>query len=308
MSTEKNESFHVHSGYMCVIAKEVDCPVKKKRKDGEILRQTTVHPLGQLTLAGYLIDLQTTGPMPMRFWDTYAIVYVMEGHARFHDETGFSAPMRPGDLLLMFPGHGYHYDIDPRQPWSEFALHFQGPVFDLWWKQRIIDPSRPIYHLTPIETWLQRFEELVAPRSRRHAGCALKQLCQWQEILAEILAAGRGKEREQPRNLWLSHATALLDKQLIDAPVKWEHIAEKMGLSYGRFRKKFTQASGTSPAKYIMARRLEIACRMLEDRNLGLKEIARACGFCDAFQFSKQFKKGLRLSPTEYRQRKLHLS
>jgi transcriptional regulator GlxA family with amidase domain len=79
-----------------------------------------------------------------------------------------------------------------------------------------------------------------------------------------------------------------------------------MGLSYGRFRKKFVQASGTSPAKYIMARRLETACKMLEDRKLGLKEIARTCGFCDAFQFSRQFKKGLRLSPTEYRRHKLH--
>ena len=61
------------------------------------------------------------------FWDTFAVVYVLDGRARFHDETGLSLAMRPGDLLLMFPGHGYHYDIDPQYLWSEFALHFQGP-------------------------------------------------------------------------------------------------------------------------------------------------------------------------------------
>ena len=30
----------------------------------------------------------------------------------------------------MFPGHGYHYDIDAKHRWSEVALHFQGPVFE----------------------------------------------------------------------------------------------------------------------------------------------------------------------------------
>lgn len=277
-----------------------------KRKSGEILRQTAVHPLGRLTLAGFLMDQRITAPMPMRFWDTYAVVYVLAGRARFHDETGLSLPMRPGDLLLMFPGHGYHYDIDPRHPWSEFALHFQGPVFDLWRQLKVIDPAHPIYPLKPIEKWLQRFEELVRPRSTRRAGYVLKQVCQWQEILADVLTAGRGQTQERPRDLWLGQAMARLDKHPIANSIDWEAIAEQMGLSYGRFRKKFVQTSGTSPAKYIMARRLEMACKMLEDRKLGLKEVARACGFCDAFQFSKQFKKGLRLSPTEYRQRKLH--
>ena len=105
----------------------------------------------------------------MRFWNTFAVVYLLEGRGQFHDETGLSLPMRPGDLLLMFPGHGYHYDMDSRRPWSEFALHFQGPVFDLWRQLKIIDPARPIYHLKPIEKWLQRFESLVEPRARRGA-------------------------------------------------------------------------------------------------------------------------------------------
>ena len=278
----------------------------RKRKSGELLRQTAVHPLGRLTLAGLFINEQAIGPTPMRFWDTYAVVYLLEGRARFHDETGLSLPLRPGDLLLMFPGHGYHYDVDPRYPWSEFALHFQGPVFDLWRQLKIIDPAHPIYHLKPIEKWLERFETLVQPPPRRRAAGILKQVCQWQELLADVLAEGRGRKQERPQNLWLGQATALLDKQPIATPPDWLAIAAQMGLSYDRFRKKFVQSAGTSPAKYLMARRLETACRMIEDRALGLKEIARECGFCDAFQFSKQFKKGLRLTPTEYREFKLH--
>ena len=278
----------------------------KKWKSEEILRQTATHPLGRLTLAGLLVNYQVTGSMPMRFWDTFVVVYVLAGRAKFHDETGLRLPVRPGDLLLMFPGHGYHYDIDPRRPWSEFALHFQGPVFDLWRQLKILDPARPIYHLKPIEPWMERFERLVLAAPTRRASNLLKQVCQWQELLCDILAEGRGQKNDRPQNLWLGQATAVLDKQSFIEAIDWQAVVEQMGLSYGRFRKKFVQASGTSPAKYLMARRLETACKMLEDRKLGLKEIARTCGFCDAFQFSRQFKKGLRLSPTEYRRHKLH--
>ncbi len=276
------------------------------RRSKVFLRQTAVHPLGRLTEAGVLIDLHVSGPMPMRLWDTFAAVYVLDGRARFWDETGLSLPLQPGDLLLTFPGHGYHYDIDPRQAWSEFSMQFQGPVFDLWRQAKILDPAHPIYHLEPIEKWLSRFEDLSRAPSIRHANHILRQVCQWQVLLAEILGHGSGRKQQPARSLWLSQALTLLNQQPVDEPPDWLAVAAQMGLSYDRFRKRFTQSARTSPARYLMARRLETACKLLEDRRLGLKEIAAACGFCDAFQFSKQFKKGLRVSPTEYRKRKLH--
>ena len=117
---------------------------------------------------------------------------------------------------------------------------------------------------------------------------------------------GSGRKNERPQNIWFAQATALLDKQIIDKPANWNTISAQMGISYDRFRKRFVQLAGVSPAKYLMARRLETACIMLQDRTLGLKEIARACGFCDVFHFSKRFKQGVRLTPTEYREQKLH--
>ena len=213
--------------------------------------------------------------------------------------------MRPGDLLLMFPGHGYHYDQDRRHPRSEFWLQFQGPVFDLCRQQKIIDPAKPIYHLVPIEKWLVRFEDLVRPPRHRNAGYAMKQVCRLLDLLADVVVEGRGLKNNRPQSLWLAQATALLDKQPIGVAPNWQRLATQMGLSYGRFRGKFVQLVGVSPAKYLMARRLEVACTMLHDRSLGLKEIAHACGFCDVFHFSKRFKQGIRLTPTEYREYKL---
>lgn len=279
----------------------------KRRKSGVVMRQTATHPFGRLTLAGFHFGYRTQRPMPLRFWDTFAIVYVLAGRARFRDVDGLDLPMGPGDLLLMFPGHGYHYDPDPGQPWSEFWLHFQGPVFDLLRKQGVIDPARPIFHLTPVAGWLERFEAVARLRPRQRAGDPLRQTCRFLDVLADAIAHSREQQGGPPQNLWLAEATALLDRHPIAAPIEWSDIARKMGISHDRFRKKFKQFTGTTPANYLLARRLEAACGMLHDRSLGLKEVAALCGFCDLYHFSKRFKQRLQLTPTEYRERKLRI-
>lgn len=280
----------------------------KRRKSGVVLRQTATHPFGRLTLAGFHFGFRSRAPMPLRFWDTFAIVYVLAGRARFHDVNGVDLPMGPGDLLLMFPGHGYHYDPDPEQPWSEFWLQFQGPVFDLLQKQGVIDPASPILRLTPVDAWLERFESVARLRPRQRTCDPLLQTCRFLDVLADAIAHGREQKGGPPQNLWLAQATALLDKHPIAAPVEWNALAKKMGISHDRFRKKFKQFTGTTPANYLLARRLEAACGMLHDRSLGLKEIAALCGFCDLYHFSKRFKQRLQLTPTQYREHKLRIS
>ena len=269
------------------------------------MRQTLDHPLGRLTQAGLHINEHLQVPMPMRFWDTFSIVYVLTGRARYHDVDGLTLPLRSGDLLMMFPGHGYCYHQDPKVPWSEFWLQFQGPVFELWRQRKLLDPARPIYHLTPIEKWLVRLENLVRRRPIRGTDQMLRQVCRFQDLLAEIVTSPKGGKDQRPKDVWLSQALAVLDKQALARAPHWHEISAVLGLSYDRFRRKFADLTGVSPAKYLTARRLETACVLLHDRSRGLKEIAAECGFCDIFHFSKRFKQGMRLTPTEYRQLKL---
>src|SRR5437762_3267328 len=98
----------------------------------EILRQASTHPMGRVSSAGVHIGYRQVSVMPMQVWDTYALVYVLDGKGRFYDAAGRDLPLHAGDLMLFFPRHGYRYRIDPSEPWSEFYMHFQGPVFDLW--------------------------------------------------------------------------------------------------------------------------------------------------------------------------------
>jgi AraC family transcriptional activator FtrA len=102
-----------------------------------------------------------------------------------------------------------------------------------------------------------------------------------------------------------------------DAPVarslEWalEHLAEpigvpdlarRAGLSSRTYLRHFVRATGTTPAKWLIAQRLQAAVEMLETGDAPVEEIALAAGFATPVTFRHHFGKALRTSPSAYRQ------
>ena len=63
------------------------------------------------------------------------------------------------------------------------------------------------------------------------------------------------------------------------------------------------QATDQTPAWLLERLRLERAGDWLLTEDLPLADIARRTGFCDAFHFSRRFKRFAGCPPLEYRQR-----
>ena len=63
----------------------------------------------------------------------------------------------------------------------------------------------------------------------------------------------------------------------------------------------FKEQTGIPPIKYLIQKRIELACRHLEtsDRNVG--DVARACGYVDTGYFCRVFKSVKGVSPLRYR-------
>jgi AraC-like DNA-binding protein len=79
------------------------------------------------------------------------------------------------------------------------------------------------------------------------------------------------------------------------------NIAEDLNIGYEKFRKIFKDIMGVSPHSYVIQKRMDIAKTYLIDKNKSIKEIALELGFADAYAFSKQFRKCVGLSPSEFR-------
>jgi AraC-like DNA-binding protein len=80
-------------------------------------------------------------------------------------------------------------------------------------------------------------------------------------------------------------------------------LAELCNISVSAFYAIFKRVTQSSPAHYIIMRRLKLAQKLLTSSQLSIKEIALKTGYDDPFFFSKIFKKHSGSTPSDYRSR-----
>jgi AraC-like DNA-binding protein len=71
--------------------------------------------------------------------------------------------------------------------------------------------------------------------------------------------------------------------------------------SLSSFKREFRRCYGTTPAKWLIGRRLECAAQMLRTTGMSMTEIALECGFEEPSHFSRTFRTKFGRSPTDYR-------
>jgi PAS domain S-box-containing protein len=92
-----------------------------------------------------------------------------------------------------------------------------------------------------------------------------------------------------------------------------EHYAERLdiaklarlsGMSVRQFERRFNQTFRMNPRTYIVRMRVAIGAELLRTTNRRTTEIALEVGFYDHSDFSRQFRRAMGVSPTDYRQQR----
>ncbi len=87
--------------------------------------------------------------------------------------------------------------------------------------------------------------------------------------------------------------------------LKIADLARLSGLSHSQFVRKFHAVLGMSPKDYLQRIRVRKSCRLLEETQLTVANIAHQCGFYDHSHFSHAFRSQTGLSPSAYRKEHL---
>lgn len=82
-----------------------------------------------------------------------------------------------------------------------------------------------------------------------------------------------------------------------------EDLAHRVSLSERQFRRRFAQAFGETPTRYIERVRIETACDWLTSETQSIDAIARQAGFSNADTFRRTFERLRGVTPSEYRNR-----
>ncbi|OKI15984.1 helix-turn-helix domain-containing protein [Streptomyces sp. CB03911] len=80
-------------------------------------------------------------------------------------------------------------------------------------------------------------------------------------------------------------------------------LAQRMHLSERHFARVFRQETGTSPASYVEAARVEAVRRLLESTDQPLEQVAAACGIGSVETLHRALRKQTGTSPAAYRRR-----
>jgi len=90
-----------------------------------------------------------------------------------------------------------------------------------------------------------------------------------------------------------------------DPAADWsvEKLASAAGVSRSGLAARFRATLGLSPGKYLTRWRMNLATRLLNDRSLGLAEVAQQVGYTSEFAFSRTFKRHLGMAPSLWRKR-----
>lgn len=97
----------------------------------------------------------------------------------------------------------------------------------------------------------------------------------------------------------------LIEDRLDDAALTVAELAEAVHVSEPYLRKLVKQTLDSGVIEFIQRRRLERACHLLIETNLGLKEITARSGFASATLFHRLFRRRFGITPATYRQRGL---
>jgi AraC-like DNA-binding protein len=87
----------------------------------------------------------------------------------------------------------------------------------------------------------------------------------------------------------------------LDTPLQVATLAARANVSPSHFFALFKRRVGCAPIDYFIRLRMQHACRLLDETEMSVKEVAATLGYDDQFYFSRLFKAVNNVSPSRYR-------
>ena len=107
---------------------------------------------------------------------------------------------------------------------------------------------------------------------------------------------------QQPQDRPLSDLLQwILDN--VDRDLSVPALAQHVAMSERNFARHFTKETGTTPARFVEAARLQAARQKLEEAAVPIDQIAYQSGFTNAERMRRAFQRHLGISPQDYRAR-----
>lgn len=212
--------------------------------------------------------------------------YAYLHEANFSQALREESPQAIGTATEAFFGDTFRIGFDPAiaiQQGQRFLFAVQNQIKDL-------DPSR--------------FRKLLLWNPAGKLASAFR----WEdvrEIFYQLAAIFRRHETDDHDNTYnpkIQAALAIINDRLANPP-SLGILADELHLNAEYLSRLFKQEVGEGYARFVMKQRIQLATRLLANRNLPINSIAEQVGFRNGKYFFEVFRKETGLTPSDYRSR-----
>lgn len=224
-----------------------------------------------------------------------SLAIVREGRFTYRGVNG-KALLQPGSILLGNRGACYECSHEDSHGDICTAIHFEAEVVAEAAHGAGLNSDRSFRHsaIPPLEPLVPA----VAALDRGRPDAPFDLLDAVTSLLGQKASlAGVPSAREQAR---LRRAIDLIENHYTQ-PLSLEDLASAAAMSKYHFLRSFRRVYGTTPYRYLQARRLAQFASRLDQANDQITTIALDCGFTDISTFNARFKAAFGQSPTAWR-------
>ena len=230
--------------------------------------------------------------------DHYLLHLVTSGKGRF-TICGVTYEVKEGEFFFIPPDTLNYYEADAATPWNYTWIGMKGTLLSPFFEVLGISAENPVGKFTPelyeiASKILEDTSDETAPSLSAVGLCYLFLRC------LERGADRREAVSKRPSEN-VERATALIEKRL-HKPLSVNDIAEEIGIDRSYLCSIFKKELGCSPQQYILKRKIEKAKYFLSSTSENVKYIAISLGYDDPFVFSRTFKRGTGMSPSQWRE------
>lgn len=282
------------NGQHMVVLPEPVCAAARRHA---LLRGLHVTDAGYFPAAvGHFVERAAGAPTTLVIFCMRGTGWVQDGDTR-RDVTA-------GNLVWLPARKAHAYGGSEADPWTIAWVHFNGDEVAAWRELLDLDTSGgagvvalPVDRLDEIALdhvcpWLERGYAL------RHQVAAAAALRSSLSAAAELSV-----ERPEFRSARERVAASVARVQREWArPHRLEELATAAGMCVAHYSTLFRRHTGFAPIDFLIRRRVQQACRLLDTTKLSVREIAEQVGYADAYYFTRCFRRVMGCAPRRYRE------
>lgn len=238
-----------------------------------------------------------TGVIRRVDYEVCTVEYVLSG-AGFLEIDDRPAVRIDTDSVYFLPKHSSHcYYPDRDNPWHKLFFVIDGVLMEAIMQSYGLTEHSVLPDAASLKSYFQEFRQMFEHGGNFHNAAAL--------LFHEFAVACQALQQSTACRLPEAEKLRQVLERDLGEKFVLNDYAEKVNLCSEHLIRLFYRSYGKTPLAYRMQYRLEEAKRLLSYSELSIKEIAALLGFSDRSSFSNRFKQCWRISPADYRRKKL---